>query len=119
MDKNTIGYRGETAAVQLLSTNNYTILEQNWRYKHREIDIIAEHNNMLVFIEVKTRKSNSLMPAESSVSRKKQKDIIVAANQYILSKNIDKEARFDIICIYYNNKSQKIQHIIDAFYPIL
>jgi putative endonuclease len=117
-NKNT-GNWGEKQAVLFLKELNYAILETNWRYKKLEIDIIAQIGPVLVFVEVKTRGSDEFGEPETSVSLKKQRFIIEAANQYIISKNLDFEARFDIISILVLNQKTTIKHLPDAFYPIV
>ncbi len=117
-NKNT-GDWGEKQAVLFLKELNYAILETNWRYKKFEIDIIARIADVLVFVEVKTRASDEYGEPETAVSLKKQRFIIEAANQYIINKNLDFEARFDIIGITFVNNKVKIKHLNDAFYPIV
>lgn len=102
-----------------MRSQNYIILESNWRYKKLEVDIIAKHNNCIVFVEVKTRSSNDHGEPESFVTFKKQRFIVEAANNYLISKNIDLEARFDIVSVLLMNGEFIINHLPDAFYPIV
>jgi len=97
----------------------FKIIERNWRHRRKEIDIIAEYQDFIVFVEVKTRENNSFGNPEDFVSRKQQRHIIEAANEYITKKDINKEARFDIIAITNNFDHEEIVHIPDAFYPTL
>lgn len=117
-NKNT-GDWGEKQAVSFLKEHNYVILETNWRYKKLEIDIIAQVNGILVFIEVKTRGSDEFGEPETSVTLKKQRFIIAAANQYVIEKDLDVEVRFDVISILNQNSQTTIKHLPDAFYPIV
>lgn len=94
-------------------------METNWRYKKLEIDIIALDNNIIVFVEVKTRGSDEYGEPETFVSLKKQRFIIEAANNYIIANNINYEARFDIVSILFKNNQFVIKHLPDAFYPIV
>ncbi len=55
----TTGVNGELIAKSYLEKNGYLILERNWRYKKYEIDIIAQKPNLIVFVEVKTRKNDT------------------------------------------------------------
>lgn len=114
-----IGKSGESSACTHLIKLGFKILDQNWRFGHEEIDIIAEFECFIVFIEVKKRKNNYYGPPETSVTRKKQKHIIRAANAYLVQKKLDKEARFDIITVSGGGSDEKIVHIPNAFYPIL
>lgn len=113
------GKWGEEQAIAYLRGQNYTILEANWRYKKFEIDIIAKINDRIVFIEVKTRGSAEFGEPETFVSLKKQRFIIEAANNYIITKDIKEEARFDIVSILTQNNQTIVKHLPDAFYPIV
>lgn len=116
---NTIetGHEGEKKAVEYLQAQGYQVLETNWSNQHKEIDIIARDKEFIVFVEVKTRKFGTLMPPASAIDRQKQKNLIWAANSYIRQKNIDLEARFDIISLLYKGTEYQIEHLRDAFYP--
>ena len=113
------GRRGEEIARNLLHKKGYKILETNWRWGRNEIDIIAQDQQFLVFVEVKTRHSNALMEPAAAVTRDKQQNLIRAANAYIINKNNPLEARFDIVTVLLNKEPAEITHIIDAFYPTL
>jgi putative endonuclease len=118
-DFHELGKNGEELAVRHLKSNGYEILETNWRKGSLEVDIIARKGNTLVIAEVKTRSTNYFGEPEEFVTRAKQKNLIKAANSYILQNNFDMEARFDIISILFKGSSHKIHHIEDAFYPTL
>ena len=109
-----LGDDGELIAYNYLKKQNYQILERNWRHKHKEIDIIALIGGEICIIEVKTR-SSDYIPPKDSVTHKKQRNLIFAANEYIKQENIDLNVRFDIIEIILNSKQKKITHIKDAF----
>lgn len=111
------GIKGENLAADYLINKGYTILFRNWKYMHRELDIIAKCKNELVIIEVKTRHIGSMISPTEAVTNKKQKLIIDAANIYIQKHNINLDVRFDIISIVYNGNSYQIEHLENAFYP--
>jgi len=113
---NDLGKLGEQAAVKYLLTNQYEIIETNWRFKKAEIDIIACKNNILCCVEVKTRTSTIIANPEDSVSAKKRKLLFEAINQYISINNLDNEIRFDIITVILELNTLKINHIENAFY---
>lgn len=115
----SIGKSGESIASTHLIKLGFKILERNWQYSHAEVDIVAENQEFIVFVEVKFRKNNTFGPPESFVSRKKQSLLIRAANAFIKQKNVQKEARFDIIAITGTEPHVKIDHIPFAFYPTL
>ena len=114
-----IGAAGERVARRFLAEKGYEILESNWRYKKLEVDIIAKKDHTLVFIEVKTRKSNTFGEPEVFVTRKKQRFLIAAANQYVTERDLAFESRFDIVSVVSPDKDQTIKHLEGAFFPIL
>ena len=114
-----IGAAGERAARLYLVANGYKILESNWRFKKLEVDIIAKKDDTLVFVEVKTRKSNTFGEPEVFVTRKKQRFLIAAANQYVTERDLANESRFDIVSVVSPDKDQTIKHLEGAFFPLL
>ena len=117
-EHNELGKKGEDLATQFLKKKGYKILIRNYRFKKLEVDLIAQLNDELVIVEVKTRASRYLAGPEDTVSKGKQRSIITAANQYIEENEIDLETRFDIVSIILNQNETSIDHLIDAFYPI-
>lgn len=117
---NDLGHIGEDMAVDYLQQHGYCILERNWKNKgHKEIDIIAIKDDVLVFVEVKTRRHGSLTTPLSAVDGRKQHRICLAADSYIKTYRIDSPYRFDAICVVYNEKASNIEHIEGAFRPRL
>lgn len=116
-DHNELGKKGEELAVKHLKENGYKIVETNYRFKKDELDIIAEKNDSLIIVEVKTRVNEYFGRPEEFVSQGKQKRIINCANQYILEKDIESEIRFDIIAVVINSKRTSLNHIEEAFIP--
>ena len=116
---NSIGKLGESVASTHLLGRGFKILERNWRFGKKEIDIIAEIEEFIIFVEVKTREEPFPGRLEEYINRKKQKHIISAANEYIHLKDIEKEGRFDVIAIVLNRGNHEIEHIEEAFYPLL
>lgn len=118
-DHNELGILGEQIANDFLKRKGYHILKRNYRFRHLEVDIVAEHKGYLVFVEVKTRNSDFMAGPEITVTKRKQKAIVKVANAYIQEEDIDPETRFDIISIILNQKEKKIEHFEDAFYPLI
>jgi len=115
-DHNELGALGEEEAVKFLIKNGYRIKERNWRFAKAELDIIAENDEWLVMVEVKTRSNDAFGNPEEFVSRAKQKHLIRAANRYLELFPTDKDTRFDIISIVIEPKFL-LEHIPEAFYP--
>ena len=117
MHNKEFGQKGEDSAVSFLDSKGYQILERNWKASHAEVDIIASHNNILIFVEVKTRSYDYYGPPEESVTKKQQQNLIFAANRYMELIAYEGELRFDIVAIIMNGPNRKINHIEDAFFP--
>ena len=109
-----IGKNGEEQAAEFLEKLGYQILALNWRVKHLEVDIVAQHGKELVIAEVKTRATDFFGTPESFVNKDKQRKLIKAAHEYIIQHNLDLEVRFDIVSVITSTK--KVYHIKNAFY---
>ncbi len=114
---NELGIKGEDIAARYLEEAGYTILERNWRCGHKEIDLVARKENLLIIIEVKTRSGTGFGNPEDAVTDKKIRRIVSAADAYLRHGNLELPVRFDIITIIYNNGQVDIRHIEEAFFP--
>lgn len=115
---NDFGKWGENVAASYLMRKGYRIIERDWRYSHKDIDIIAVYDDTLVFVEVKTRRNDDFMRPEQAVDWKKIKNITLAANNYVKTHRIDLQLRFDIVSIVGSEGGEcKIDHIENAFLP--
>jgi putative endonuclease len=114
--RHAIGKAGEDAAVQYLRRQGYHIVERNYRCRFGEIDLIARDGMTLAFIEVKTRRSQSLGPAAASVTLEKQRHLIKAAQLYLTQTGQTRAlCRFDVVTIDLNAPTARIQLIRNAF----
>ena len=113
----TFGKLGEDCAATYLEAAGYTIVARNFRIRSAEIDIIAQRDNVLVFVEVKAR-SNTLhgLPSEA-VTLRKQKKIIEAAGVFLQDERFcDCACRFDVVEVYLRGEhAEEINHIENAF----
>lgn len=112
---NELGKKGEQLAIDYLVEKGYTILDKNWRFQKAEIDIIAQKENTLAVVEVKTRSSDYFGNPQDFVNPKKIQLSVSAINEYVISKDLNVDVRFDIIAIIKTNKETKIEHLEDAF----
>ena len=114
-----IGGIGEEAAAAYLLTLGFFIRCKNFRAGRSEIDLIVSCENTLVFVEVKTRKSEQYGYPEEAVNYKKEANIIRASGKYIHDQRYRGEIRYDILAIILDKKSnvKSIFHIKDAFFP--
>lgn len=110
------GKEGEKIAASFLKKSGYHIIETNFRCVLGEIDIVARENGELVFIEVKTRKSEALGYPEQAVGIKKQTKISRLALFYLQEKKLtDARARFDVVAITMSDSENEIRLIKNAF----
>lgn len=116
---NNTGKEGEDIARTILEKKGYTILHQNWRYRHKELDIVAIDGNELVVVEVKTRSENYLVSPLDAVDSAKIKCIVSAADVYARKYDMDLSIRFDIIAVVKDSNGYQTEHIEDAFYAPL
>jgi putative endonuclease len=100
-----------------LGKKGYSVLEINWRFEKTEVDIIARQNNTLVIIEVKTRTGDQFGFPEEAVGAAKQKNLALAAEEYLERNNLEMDVRFDVISITVTKEKPVIYHIEDAFFP--
>lgn len=115
-EHNELGKLGEEMAVEFLEKHGYKILQTNWTFQKAEIDIIAQKENTLAIVEVKTRSSIDFGLPQDFVKPKKIQLLVKAVDAYVNQNNLDIEVRFDIIAIHKEGKSFAIEHLIDAFY---
>ncbi|WDF63681.1 YraN family protein [Flavobacterium sp. KACC 22763] len=119
-EHNDLGKLGEDLAAAHLEENGYSILERNFVIQKAEIDIIAQKDNVLAIVEVKTRSSLDFGSPQDFVKQKKIQLLIKAVNAYINDREKDfqedLEIRFDIVAVHKNGESFAIEHLTDAFY---
>ena len=111
-----LGNAGENFAANYLESHGYKIIAKNFRVRSAEIDIIAEIDDVIIFVEVKTRSNiKHGLPVEAVNFRKQQK-IIEAAGVFLQNENFcDKACRFDVIEIYSDGVNFSARHIENAF----
>ena len=114
---NETGLKGEQEAVKFLAGKGYTILHKNWGFEKKEIDIIAQKDDCLVFVEVKTRHDYEHGFPEEFVNKRKQGHIKNAALEYLHRFPSSLQLQFDVIAILMQNQAvREIVHFEDAFY---
>jgi len=103
-------------AVSFLKKKGLEILERNYRFGHKEIDIIGKDKNTIVFIEVKAGRSKDFGSPQERVNLRKQKSMIEVAQDYIQKSNFsDVDFRFDVVAVSFEKGDRKIEHIKNAF----
>ena len=112
---NELGKWGEDLAADYLQRKGYTIIERDWKSGRRDLDIVAQDGNVIVFVEVKTRRNSLYGEPEEAVDYHKLQNLQQAINHYVKFKHIRQEIRFDIISIVGTIGTEPdIQHIQDV-----
>ena len=116
-DNRDLGRSGEEAAVVYLQKKKFKVVGRGFRFQKGEIDIIAYDGDVLVFIEVKTRRSFDFGPPEESVTPIKQRQIRRLAEAYLMLNGLgDIPCRFDILALLSDGpQGYRVHHITDAF----
>jgi putative endonuclease len=110
------GKRGEELAVACLRESGYRILDRNYRCLFGEIDIVAEEGGSLVFVEVKSRRSDAYGLPQLAVGPQKQKKISRVALHYLSEKRLNpRRVRFDVVAIRMTPAGNRVELIRDAF----
>ncbi|WP_417557446.1 YraN family protein [Mesoflavibacter zeaxanthinifaciens] len=113
---NQLGKKGEQLAVDFLIENGYDIVERNYRFNKAEVDIIAQKEDVLAIIEVKTRSTTDFGNPQDFVKPKQIKNLVKAVDEYVTVNNLEVDVRFDIIAIVKEEKLFNIEHLEDAFF---
>ncbi|SCZ04642.1 putative endonuclease [Paenibacillus polysaccharolyticus] len=113
------GKIGEEEACRWLVNQGYSILQRNWRCRSGEVDIIAVREDLLIFVEVRSRSSNSgFGTPQESVDQRKMQQVRSTAGVYIqMSGEHTRQIRFDVIAVMMNHfgKIMSINHLENAF----
>lgn len=116
MDRNELGRLGEEIARNYLEEIGYTILAMNYRTPLGELDLVAQHGETIVFVEVRTRSTSTFGSPIESITLSKQERLIRLALQFCAHHCLySRDLRFDIIGIYLQSEEPQIEHISNAF----
>lgn len=114
------GKQAENIVCEYLIAKGYTVRERNWRPKtsHSEIDIIAQKDETLIFVEVKARSDKDTDPTEA-LTKEKVKNLVRGANSYLLTQEFPFYYRFDVAAVNGNVDDYVLDYLEDAFLPPL
>jgi len=116
-DRKRTGSRGESAAESMLRAKGYRIVARNYRAAGGEMDLIVQDRKTLVFVEVKTGRSEEFGPPEIWVTPAKRKQLAKVARAYLSAQPIeDVDIRFDVVAIELGGKNPVIRHVENAFW---
>ena len=113
--RHLFGSAGESAAANYLKQKKYKILGQNYSCRFGEIDLIAQKDNFVVFVEVKTRTNENFAKPREFVTRAKQERVIRSAMMWLQQNDCDLQPRFDVIEVVGQGRGQKITHLENAY----
>ena len=114
-EKRKTGNLGEDFAENYFKKLGFTT-QRNYHSRYGEIDIIAENDEYVLFVEVKTRKADTMLSPVESVNFRKQQKIILTAQDYMMKNESEKQPRFDIFEVWHNEgRIFKFNHIESAF----
>ncbi|MDR2928503.1 MAG: YraN family protein [Cytophagaceae bacterium] len=115
-EHNELGKLGEQIASDYLTVKGFRIIARNWRFKHKEVDIIAYDDGYLVVVEVKTRSSAEWEHPRESITSSKIRFLVQATEQFVQQNRIDNEVRFDVVAVTLKCSNEwDIEHIEHAF----
>jgi len=113
---NEFGQLGEQKAADFLVAEGYHIRYRNYRYLKAEVDIIAQKEDILAIVEVRSRSSEFHQSIAETLGKKKIWLLVSAAYHYVVDNDLDVEVRFDIITILKKGNRFILEHIPDAFH---
>lgn len=112
-----LGQIAEEHAAAYLEEKGYLILDRNWYFGKKEIDIVALKQDVLYIVEVKSRSYASLGSPAQAVNRKKQGTLRMLATAYQRARKLDLDVQFDIVSIVFNKGGFELEHIEEAILP--
>ena len=126
---NSFGELGERVAARWLERQGYTVLARRWRSGHRDIDVIAERDGIVAFVEVKTRAALEFGDPVEAVHAQKQRSLVRSAREWMARHERavreaggasalasgEREFRFDVIGVLLRDRTAWIRHIESAF----
>lgn len=111
-----IGDVGEEATANFLLKNGYEILKRNYTVRGGEVDIIAKKNDVIAFVEVKTRGKNPIVTGENAITNSKKQLIIKTAERFLLTLNEPCNCRFDVAVVEAREmKVVRLKYYVSAF----
>ncbi|WP_026473391.1 YraN family protein [Alkaliflexus imshenetskii] len=111
-----LGKAGEEKACDFLVSKGFRIIARNWRFRQKEVDVIAYDGDVLVVVEVRTRTSTKWEHPRESITPAKIRFLVLATDAFVQQNRIDNRIRFDVVtCMPINETEWDIDHIQHAF----
>ena len=117
MNRSEKGKLGEDVCAWYLEKHGYTVMNRNVHSRYGEVDLIAENERYICFVEVKTRKTDALVSPAEAVDRRKQQKLVLTAQHYLTTHETKKQPRFDVFEVLLNDEGRpaKVRLIENAF----
>ena len=116
MNMREIGNTGEDAVCKFLESNSYKIINRNYTIRGGEVDIVASKDEIIAFVEVKTRVKNSMVSGLEAITKAKKLHIIKTAQHYLTNTKCELQPRFDVAVVEtINGKITSIEYIENAY----
>ena len=116
MESNRFGERGEALAAAYLERRGWTVLDRNWRFHHKEIDLVVERDGVVAFVEVKARAAGAWDGPLGAITARKRRDLATAARGWIASRGRRYESfRFDAVAVSRCRTGVRVEHVEDAW----
>ena len=115
-NRKQLGGWGEGVAAHHLEAKGYEILERNWRTGQGEIDLVAKAGQVVVFVEVKTRRGKKVGLPEEGLTRRKADKLMLLARQYLAQHDLDVDWRIDLVAVELDGRGKllRCEHIQNA-----
>lgn len=115
-ESHEFGKRGEQLAASYLEGRGWRVVERNWRYHHKEIDLVARRGREVAFVEVKTRGAGAWGHPLESITAAKRRDLRTAALGWITLRGRPGESyRFDAVVVERDASGTRVEHVADAW----
>lgn len=115
-DRRCFGGEGEDATARLLERQGYAIRSRNFRCRYGEIDLIAEKDEILCFVEVRMRSSAIWGDPSNSISHRKQRRVVKTALHYLVAYGLqNRMIRFDVVSVIGRGPDAVLEHLPNAF----
>lgn len=116
-ESHDFGADAEEFAARYLVSRGYCILHRNWRYGHKELDIVCTDGRFLIVVEVKARVQAGFPPPEDLLSTVKEKMILEASEHYLYQYQVKLPVRFDLLSVIKKGTVMDLEHLEDAILP--
>lgn len=116
MGRKELGNWGESIAARHLESLGLKIVERNWRCPEGEIDLVAQADSLLAFVEVKTRRSRGMGSPEEALTPRKSQKLLQLGALYVAAHDLDIDWRIDLVAVEIDHagKLRRCEHIPDA-----